>query len=181
MFDLVEESLDQIAIPVDILVVGDDLRSGAGRRDHCLGADLRNAGAKAVGIITLVGEQLVERQPPDQRLGLEDVVHVARGQDETNGIAEPIDAHADLRARAAARTPDLLIFAPPFAPAACWCARTMVASMIKCSKSGSSTNALKYPPQPPSWPPHRSVVKPLSHFQTPPASPPLAPPPPPPQ
>jgi len=119
MFDLVEESLDQIAIPVDILVVGDDLRSGAGRRDHCLGTDLRNAGAKAVGIITLVGEQLVERQPPDQLLGLNDVIHVARGQDEANGIAEPIHAHADLRGRAAARTPDLLIFAPPFAPAAC--------------------------------------------------------------
>ena len=70
-------------------------------------------------------------------------MHLACGQDEANGIAERIHAGADLRAQAAARTPDRLIFAAPFAPAACWCARTMVESMIRYSKSGFSTNALK--------------------------------------
>ena len=65
------------------------------------------------------------------------------GEDEANGVAKRIHAGADLGAQAAARTPDRLIFAPPFAPAACWWARTMVESMIRYSKSGLSTNALK--------------------------------------
>jgi len=55
------------------------------------------------------------------------------------GAAEGVDGNADLRAKAAARTPDRLIFTSPFlAPAACWCARTMVESMIRCSRSGFS-------------------------------------------
>src|SRR5213592_375956 len=71
-------------------------------------------------------------------------MHLAWGRNEADGIAEGIHAHVDLRTQAAARTPDRLILAPPFfAPAACWCARTMVESMIRYSKSGSSTNALK--------------------------------------
>jgi hypothetical protein len=47
-------------------------------------------------------------------------MYLACGQDEANGIAERIHAGADLCAQAAARTPDRLIFAAPFAPAACW-------------------------------------------------------------
>ena len=50
----------------------------------------------------------------DQVLGLADVMHLACGQDEANGIAERVHADIDLRAQAAARTPDRLIFASPF-------------------------------------------------------------------
>jgi hypothetical protein len=51
---------------------------------------------------------------------LENVMHLASGQDEANRIAERIHARTDFGAQAAARTPDRLIFAPPFfAPAAC--------------------------------------------------------------
>ena len=65
-------------------------------------------------------EQVLERKTADQVFGLEDVVHLAWGQDEADGIAEGIDTNVDLRTQAAARTPDRLIFAPPFfAPAAC--------------------------------------------------------------
>jgi hypothetical protein len=76
-------------------------------------------------------------------------MHLACGQDKANRIAQRVDACADLCAQAAARTPDRLIFAPPFAPAACWCARTMVESVIGYSKSGFSTNALKMRSQTP--------------------------------
>jgi len=44
---------------------------------------------------------------------------LAARQDEANGIAKRINARTDLGAQAAARTPDRLIVAPPFAPAAC--------------------------------------------------------------
>ena len=86
---------------------------------------------------------MFEGYAADEVLGLQDVVDLASRQDEANWIAERIYAHTDLRAQAAARAPDRLIFAAPFAPAACWWARTMVESMIRYSKSGFSTNALK--------------------------------------
>jgi hypothetical protein len=67
-----------------------------------------------------VGEQVFERKAADQALSLADVVDLACGQDEADRIAEGINADVDLRAQAAARTTDRLIFAPPFcAPAAC--------------------------------------------------------------
>src|SRR3974390_1748289 len=143
MLDFIEEPLDQVALLVDVLVVWDGLRSRAGRRDYRLAPSLSNAGTKAIGVEPSIGQQLVERQTADQILGLEDVVRLAWGQNEANGITQRVHARADLRAQAAARTPDRLIFAPPFAPAACWCARTMVESMIRYSKSGFSTKALK--------------------------------------
>ena len=47
-------------------------------------------------------------------------MQLACGQDEADWIAEGIHTYVDLRTQAAARTPDRLIFAPPFfAPAAC--------------------------------------------------------------
>ena len=119
MLDFVEEPLDQIAFPIDVLVVWDCLRSRAGRWDHSLGARLGNAGAKAIGVIALVSQELIKRQAAYQILRLEDVIDLACGQNEANGIAERIDACTDLGTQAATRTPDRLTFAPPFAPAAC--------------------------------------------------------------
>src|SRR5437588_3270924 len=92
---------------------------------------------------------MLERNAADQVLGLKDVVHLPARQDEANRVAKRVYARADLGAQAAARTPARLIFAPPFAPAACWWARTMVESMIRYSKSGFSTNALKIRSQTP--------------------------------
>src|SRR2546423_4876584 len=149
MLDLVEEALDQIAVLVDVLVVGDGLRSRSGRWNDGRRPGICDAGAKPIGVIALVGQQMFERNAADQVLGLDDVVHLATGQDEANGVAKRIHAGADLGAQAAARTPDRLIFAPPFAPAACWWARTMVESMIRYSKSGFSTNAWKIRSQAP--------------------------------
>ena len=136
MLDFVEEALDQIALLVDVLVIRDGLRARSGRRNDRLGTRLCDAQAKPIGVIAPVGQQMFERQAADEILGLEDIVHLAAGQDEADGIAKRIHTGADLGAQAAARTPDRLIFAPPFAPAACWWARTMVESMIRYSKSG---------------------------------------------
>jgi hypothetical protein len=120
MLDFVDEPLDQIAILVDVLVIRNGLRSGAGRRDHGLPTAFRDMGAKTIGVKTHISEQVLERETADQIFGLEDVMRLAWGEDEADGIAEGIHANVDLRAQTAARTPDRLIFAPPFwAPAAC--------------------------------------------------------------
>ena len=120
MLDFIEEPLDQIAFAIGVLVIWDGLRSRAARWDHGLRAGFCDSGAEAIGVKALVGEQVLERKAADQVFGLEDVVHLAWGQDEADGIAEGIDPDVYLRTQAAARTPDRLIFAPPFfAPAAC--------------------------------------------------------------
>ena len=114
MLDLVDEPLDQIALPVEVLVVWDGFRSRTTRRDHGLSVDLSNFTAESIGVIAHVSEQVVEGDAADQVLGLADVMHLACGQDEANRIAEGVHADIDLRAQAAARTPNRLIFASPF-------------------------------------------------------------------
>src|SRR5205085_11865390 len=108
------ETLDQIAFLVEVLVIRDGLRARAARRDHGPRADFCHGGAKAIGVKAHVGEQVFERKTADQALSLANVVDFARSQDEADRMAKGIDADADLRAQAAARTPDRLIFAPPF-------------------------------------------------------------------
>ena len=114
MLDLVNEALDQIALLVQELVVGDGLRTRAARWDYGLGANLCDGGSKAIGVKAHIGEEVFEGKTGDQALSLADIVDVARGQDEADRIAEGIDTNVDLRAQAAARAPDRLILAPPF-------------------------------------------------------------------
>ena len=60
MLDFIDEPFDQIAVPVDVLVVGDCLSARAARRDHGFGARIGNVSTEAIGIIALVGEQVFE-------------------------------------------------------------------------------------------------------------------------
>jgi hypothetical protein len=144
MLDLVDEPLDQVALLVEVLVVRDGSRAGAVRWNNSLSARVCNRGSKAIGVVALIGEQIIEGKTADQAFCLTDIGDLACRQDEANRIAESVDGNADLRAQPAARMPDRLIFASPFwAPAACWCARTMVESMIRYSRSGFSPNSVK--------------------------------------
>jgi hypothetical protein len=59
-------------------------------------------------------------------------------------VTDCINGDVDFGTYAATRTTEGFILNPPFAPAACWCARTMVASIMTCSKSGSSAKTLKW-------------------------------------
>src|SRR3954453_3424847 len=115
MLDLVEEPLDQVAFLVDVFVVRQGSRSGGDRWDDSLCPSFCNAGAKMIGVEAFVGQEMIEGQAGDQVLGLQDVVHLAGSENEGNRIAERVHTRAYLRAQAAARTPDRLIFAPPFA------------------------------------------------------------------
>jgi hypothetical protein len=54
-----------------------------------------DSGAKAIGIKAHIGEQVLERKAADQVFGLEDVVHLTRGQNEADGITERIHPHID--------------------------------------------------------------------------------------
>ena len=98
MLDLVDEPLDQVALLVEILVVGDGSRAGAVRRDDGLSASICDGGSKAIGVVALVSEQIFEGKTLDQALCLTDISDLASRQDEADRIAESVDGNADLGA-----------------------------------------------------------------------------------
>jgi hypothetical protein len=121
MLDFVDEPLDQITLFVEVLVIWDSSRAGAVGRDNGLSASVCDGGSKAIGVVALVCEQVFEGKTLDQALCLADIGDLAGREDEADRVAQSVDGDADLRAQAATRTPDRLIFGPPFwAPAACW-------------------------------------------------------------
>ena len=77
--------------------------------------------AKAIGVVTLVGEGDVGGEAFDQLVGKGDVAALSRGADQAHRIAERV-AGVDFGAQAAAGAAKALGVRPPFcrrAPAAC--------------------------------------------------------------
>ena len=119
MFDLVDETFDDVPFLVEFGVVRQGLRPRRVGGDHRRHPGAAEAGAEAVRVVGGVGDQGLARQPGDQPLGLGDVAHLAAGKDEPQGIAQAIDGDVDFARQAAARAADGLSLSPPFAPAAC--------------------------------------------------------------
>src|SRR5580704_17287053 len=73
----------------------------------------------------------------DQRLIAFDLVRLTSGHIEGQRLAVGVRAEVDFGREAAARAAERLLFLiPPFTPAACWCARTIVESMACSSSAG---------------------------------------------
>lgn len=142
LLELVEESLDEvsrlIAVPVDLagrvpVVAGWDDGLSAPRLDDF---------DQSITVVALVGDDWLSGYGVDQGHPLRDVSHLSAGQDRADGVTQRIRAGLDLGGQPAPRAADRLI-ATVFlgAPAACWWARTMVASMNNSSRSASPWNA----------------------------------------
>ena len=132
-----------MAFLVEFGIVRDGLGAGAVRGDHGADVVLAQVRPEGIGVEGLVGDQDLGRQAADERFGLSDVVRLTGGETNAQRIAERIYGDVQLGAQPPARAPDGLISSPPFAPAECWWARTMVESSMTYSKSGSSAKALK--------------------------------------
>jgi len=140
MFDLAEEAFDEVAFFVDVAVVRDRRRArGCGWYDRL--SPEGQICPDPVGVICLIGDDVLGREAFNQGFGLRAVVDLAGSEKKADRIAERIDGDVDLGAQPAARAAERLNVGPPFPPAACWCARTIVASMMRCSRSGSSLKA----------------------------------------
>jgi len=143
VFDLVDKAFDEMALLVEVGIVRDGLGAGTVRGDHGVDVVRAQVRSEGIGVEGLVGNQDFGGQAADECFGLGDVVRLAGGETNAQRIAERIDGDVQLGAQPPARAPDGLILSPPFAPAECWWARTMVESSMTYSKSGSSAKALK--------------------------------------
>lgn len=144
MLDLVEETLDEVPFAIEREVaepLNKPVRSGRDHRNRAARRDQLNDG---VAVVSLVGQHMASAKVFQQWFGLGAVGGIAGRQDEAQRIAQRIAQGMDFGRQAAARAANgLRLLIPPFAPALCWCARTMVASIMTNSKSGSSLKALK--------------------------------------
>ena len=122
MLELVEEALDEVALFVQLGVVGPGVDAVALGRDHWLGAPGNDVGEQLVGIVGLVGQDVLGFEALDQLAGSDQVVFLARTAQKARWLAACVGGDVDLGAQAAARAAQTLGIRPPFlrrAPAAC--------------------------------------------------------------
>src|SRR6266699_2927298 len=100
-----------------------------------------------------------------QRVITFDLVRLAAGHIEDQRIAFTVRPEVDFRGEAAARAAERFpILIPPFAPAACWCARTIVESMACSSSAGGprlasvSNTAIPHPELAPAGEAHEGRI-----------------------
>ena len=143
MFDLVDEALHQMALPVQLLVILPHGLAVCRGWNHWDSPATRYQQEESIGIISLVRNHIFSGIVSDQVVPLRDVVALPSRQLETQGITQSIHAYMDFGAEAAPAAAQSLgrLTALFFeAPAAQGWARTMVESMIRFSMSGSQTN-----------------------------------------
>jgi hypothetical protein len=122
LFELVEEALDDVALLVEIDVVGTLDLAVSFRRDDDLCAGLGHPVDEMVGIIALVGDGRARDEAVDKIMRKGDVIALPRSPDQADRIAQRIAGSVDFGAQPAARPAQALGIRPPFAlraPAAC--------------------------------------------------------------
>jgi hypothetical protein len=125
-------------MPVDWALID----SVAARRDIGNGVDSFDGFDQLIAVVAFVGGNSRGWNASDQRGALGHIGDLSAGQDQTQRIAQSINASMYFRRQSAARSADRLIATVFFgAPAACWCARTIVASMNNSSRSASPLSA----------------------------------------
>jgi len=142
LLETIEESLDEVsclvAVPVDF-ALGVAIAS---RWDDRFGTGSLDDVDQGITVVTFVGDNRAGLDCLNQGSPLRDIGHLAGGQNQTNRVAQGIDTSMNLGGQPAPRATDRLI-ATVFlgAPAACWWARTIVASMKSSSRSASPWRA----------------------------------------
>jgi hypothetical protein len=103
----------------------------AALRDDRACADRLDGLKDGESVVGLVGDHMGRREAVEQRQRLGAVVGLPRREDEPDRAAAAIDREVDLGAQSTSGTPQSRVLGPPFPVAACWCARTIVLSIIR--------------------------------------------------
>ena len=97
-----------------------------------------------LSVIPFVCNDCLSQSVFEQNVGTLQIMALPRCEVKPSGIAQRIDCCMDFGAQATTTAPKrLFLQAPPFAPALCWWARTMVESIMAYSLSASCANASK--------------------------------------
>src|SRR5262249_45265146 len=118
-------------------------------RDHRFNATLDQVVADFVAVVAFVAEEAVGINIVQlhQRVITFDLMRFTAGHVERQRVTFGIRAEVDFGREAAARAPERFPrLIPPFTPAACWCARTIVESMAcSCRREGLDSPAFRTP------------------------------------
>jgi hypothetical protein len=144
LFETSKEPFNEISTFVDMFVITPEFDSIGFWRNNGHGLHCLDNRQKAVGVKGLVGYHRTHVLHAFNEIrSFGDVVSFATGQTKPGQIAQAINGCMNLGAQAPTRAAKTLL--PVFlgAPAACWCARTIVLSRKTSSKSASSQSLAK--------------------------------------
>src|SRR3712207_5565479 len=128
LLELADAAFDEMTFLVEVPVEGQAPGAGGIARDNRLGAYRRDGVADVVGVIGGVGDDGFGGLPLQQPVRAGGVARLTGREDDAHRATEAAHGQVDLGGQAAAGAADGLGLSPPLAPAACWCARTMVRS-----------------------------------------------------
>ena len=119
LFDLVEESFNEVPLPIDPARKHERALAVCLRRDVGPGLSLGRLGADCVGVITLIGKQdITFAEVVCQCIGFSAVSNLAAGQTERDWPTFGIDERVDFAREPAAGTSHATIVSIPFFPVA---------------------------------------------------------------
>ncbi len=111
----------------------------SGRNHSSLALCFKSLNHSFVCIISFVRNYRVGKQLRQQLVGSIQVAGLSGGEMKAQGITQRIDGRMNLGTQSPfAASNCFLVWLPPFAPALCWWARTIVASIMAYSLSASS-------------------------------------------
>lgn len=97
-----------------------------------------------MGVVSLVCDDGLRGRVLEQNIDTLQIMDLARCEYKARRIAQRIDRGVDLGAQPAPAAPyGLFFWIPPFAPALCWWARTMVESIMAYSLSAACASVSK--------------------------------------
>ena len=135
LLEFVEESLNEVALGIKSEIARQRCFAARMRRNHGDDLPLGKLREEGVGVVGHVADQRLRVGLCEQRLCPGEVVGFSWREQDFDRIAERVDECVNLCAQSAARSADRLRAVFFLAPALCWWARTMVASIIMYSLS----------------------------------------------
>ena len=144
LFEFGEEALNAPSVLIGNDVICMLMSSMSARRNDRLAALVEDKIVQAVSVIGAISQNLPGGQTTDQITGRSHVILLAWPERKPHRQAKCVYDSVDFGAEPAARASKSLGFNAPLfirPPAACACARMIVASMASHSRSGSSATA----------------------------------------
>ncbi len=132
LFEVGEGSFDAVACAIERPVELTLGQPPPGWRNDCLDASACEVLEDVVHVIALVGEHGAGRQIGEKGKRLCAIIALSAGEQEAEGTAQRIRKQVDLGRQTSSAAPQSGLRSPFFrAVAACWCARTMLESIIR--------------------------------------------------